>query len=496
MAAHRDSAPWSRGRARDALLGVAAGMVLVGPFGLAFFSGGFFDQPRIVAAIVVWALVAVVAVASPRPLPRDRAARTALLGLGLLMAWTAISLAWAPIVDAGIDDLQRLVLYAGALVVATALLRGPALRALEPTTLLGTVVLLVYGMSDRLLPHTFTIKHYFSAGSRLEQPLTYWNAMGLVGAIGLVLAACLAADRSRPDAVRVLAAAAAAPVGVGLYLTFSRGALAALGAGLVVLLAVAPTWAQLRSIALVLAVAVVPAVVAGFMPGIVNFDATESARDVQGFILIAVLVLAMLAGGAVAAWACRAERAGAARVTRLPLPRRTGLIAAALVVLAAGVFVASAAKERRESTAPTRATAQRFGSLQSNRYQYWRVALHTFADHPLAGTGTAGFRVEWLRRRTIGEQAKDAHSLYLETAAELGLVGLALLGTVLGGVAVAARRALRLAPDTAAGPVAVVVLWAFHAGIDWDWEMPTVTLLGLAFAGALLALADGGTGEG
>ena len=108
-----------------------------------------------------------------------------------------------------------------------------------------------------------------------------------------------------------------------------------------------------------------------------------------------------------------------------------------------------------------------------------------------AGTGTAGFRVEWLRRRTIGEQAKDAHSLYLETAAELGLVGLALLGTALAGVAVAARRALRLAPESAAGPVAVVVLWAFHAGIDWDWEMPTVTLVGLAFAAALLALADG-----
>jgi O-antigen ligase len=271
--------------------------------------------------------------------------------------------------------------------------------------------------------------------------------------------------------------------------------LAALGAGLVVLLAVAPTWSQLRSIALVLAVATVPAIVAGLMPGVVNFDATESAREVQGFVLIGVLALAMLAGGAVAAWGCRAERTGAVRVARLPLPRRAGLIAAALVVLAAGAFVASAAKERRESTAPTGATAQRFGSLQSNRYQYWRVAVRVFADHPLRGTGTAGFRVEWLRRRTIGEQAKDAHSLYLETAAELGLVGLALLATVLAGVALAARRALRLAPETAAGPVAVVVLWAFHAGIDWDWEMPTVTLIGLAFAAALLALAEGAPGS-
>jgi hypothetical protein len=497
VAARSDSAPSTRERARDALLGVAAATVLVGPFVLAFHSGGFFDQPRIVAALVTWGVVGLVAVAAPRPLPRDRRALTAVLGLLLLTAWTALSLTWAPIVDAGIDDLQRLVLYTGGLVAAAALLRGRVLRVLEPLTLLGTVVLLVYGMSDRLLPHTVFLKHYFSSGSRLEQPLTYWNAMGLVAAIGLVLAARLAADRSRPDALRVLAAAAAAPLGVGLYLTFSRGALAALGTGLVVLLAVAPTWTQLRGIALTLEVGALPAIVASVMPGVVNFNSTESARVVEGWVLIAVLALAMLAGGALQAWAGRAERAGVVSLGRLPLPRRVGLIATGLVVLAAVVFVASAAREQRgAATVPTAATAQRFGSLQSNRYQYWRVALSTFADHPLAGTGTAGFRVEWLRRRTIGEQAKDAHSLYLETAAELGLVGLALLATVLVAVALAARRALRLAPAAAAGPAAVIALWAFHAGIDWDWEMPTVTLLGLAFAGAILALADGGETAG
>jgi hypothetical protein len=493
VAAHRDSAPSTRGRAREALLGAAAATVLAGPFVLAFWSGGFFDQPRIVAALATWGVVGVVAVVAPHPLPRDTRALTALLAMALLTAWTAISLAWAPIVDAGMDDVQRLVLYTGALLAATALLRGLALRVLEPVTLLGAVVLLVYGMSDRLLPHTVTLQHYFSSGSRLEQPLTYWNAMGLVAAIGLVLAARLAAQRSRPDALRILAAAAAAPLGVGLYLTFSRGAFAALGTGLVVLLAVAPTWAQLRAIALTLGVGAVPAVVASFMPGVVNFDATESARVVQGWVLIGTMILAMLAGGALQARAGRAERAGTVRLGRLPLPRRVGVIAAGLVVLAAAVFVASAAREQHgAATVPRAATAQRLGSLQSNRYQYWRVALNTFTDNPLAGTGTAGFRVEWLRRRTIGEQAKDAHSLYLETAAELGLVGLALLATLLVAVGLAARRALRVAPAAASGPVAVVTLWAFHAGIDWDWEMPTVTLLGLAFAGALLALADGG----
>ncbi len=479
------------------MLGLAAATALAGPFVLAFWSGGFFDQPRLSAGIVTWVLVAVVALASPRPLPHDPWARTAILALGLLTAWVAISLSWAPIRDAGLDDLQRLVLYSGALLAATALLRGWALRALEPVALLGAGVLLTYGLLDRMLPHTFFLKHYFSSGGRLDQPLTYWNAMGLVAAIGLVLAARLSADRTRPDRLRMLAIPVAAPLGAGLYLTFSRGALAALGTGLVVLLVVAPTWPQLRAAALTLETAAIPAVVASLMPGVVNYDATESARDVQGFILIGALLVSMAAGVAIQRRLCRAEDRGTTRTGRLPLPPRAGLIAVGLIALVAVAFVASAAKEQRSAAAvPTTATAQRLGSLQSNRYQYWRVALHTFADHPLAGTGTAAFRVEWLRRRTISEQAKDAHSLYLETAAELGLVGLALLGLLLAAVGLAARRALRVAPAAAAGPIAVVVMWAFRAGIDWDWEMPTVTLLAILFAGALLALADGHADQG
>jgi hypothetical protein len=36
----------------------------------------------------------------------------------------------------------------------------------------------------------------------------------------------------------------------------------------------------------------------------------------------------------------------------------------------------------------------------------------------------------------------------------------------------------------------VVVVWALHAGIDWHWEMPAVTLVALACAARLLALAE------
>jgi len=75
---------------------------------------------------------------------------------------------------------------------------------------------------------------------------------------------------------------------------------------------------------------------------------------------------------------------------------------------------------------------------------------------------------------------RDAHSLYLETAAELGLVGLLALALFLGGIAAAARRG----PPTL---VAVLVAFALHAGLDWDWELPALTLTALLVAAKLLA---------
>jgi hypothetical protein len=83
--------------------------------------------------------------------------------------------------------------------------------------------------------------------------------------------------------------------------------------------------------------------------------------------------------------------------------------------------------------------------------------------------------------------AREAHSLYLETLAELGPLGLALLLTVLTVPLMAAVRARGspLVPVAAGAYVAFLV----HAGADWDWEMPAVTLAGLACAAALLVAA-------
>jgi hypothetical protein len=130
--------------------------------------------------------------------------------------------------------------------------------------------------------------------------------------------------------------------------------------------------------------------------------------------------------------------------------------------------------------------------VQSNRYAYWKVAGETFADHPLQGEGSGGFRTAWLRERPFREPVRDAHSLYLETAAELGLAGLLALALLVAGCLTAARRAL----PAGAGAAAALAAYAVHAGIDWDWEMPALTLVALALAARLIAAGEPRTPAG
>ena len=153
-----------------------------------------------------------------------------LLGLGL---WTLLSTVWAPIAGPAWDAGQRTLLYGGVLVAATGLLRGRrAVRWVEPAVAAGALVVVGYGLAERLLPGLLHYARSATAQGRLEQPLTYWNAMGAVAAMGVVACARLAGDGTRDGRLRAAAAAAAAPLGLGLSLTVSRGALFACAAGL------------------------------------------------------------------------------------------------------------------------------------------------------------------------------------------------------------------------------------------------------------------------
>ena len=107
--------------------------------------------------------------------------------------------------------------------------------------------------------------------------------------------------------------------------------------------------------------------------------------------------------------ACRSNAQGARRTDALSLPPALPVVAVGLVVvLMAGTLLVGAAREH-PSAARTGSTASRLASVQTNRYEYWRVALRAFAHHPLEGIGSSGFGVVWLRERTIRDAARDAH---------------------------------------------------------------------------------------
>jgi hypothetical protein len=464
-------------------------VLLAGPTVLAFHSGGFFDRPRLVAALAAWAVVLVAAFAAPRPLPASTPGRVALGGLAALAAWTALSLLWAPVAGATVDDIQRLLLYLGYVAGAIALFAQPwVVRALEPALAAGALIVTGYGLSERLVPDLVDLDASVTAGGRLEQPLTYWNASGVLAAIGLVLCLRMAGDPRRGTPLRAAAAAAAVPLATGVYLSFSRGALAALAVGLVALLALAPDGrAQLRALAVTLIPGAAAAVLAGALPAVRAMEGGMSTRRVEGLVML--LALAALAAAA-ALLTLRTARAGTPG-GRLALTRRTAALAVAGVLLLGGVLAAAALEARPESSSPAfGATGARLGSIDSNRYSYWRVALGTFADQPVQGIGSGGFVVDWLQERDVLDPTREAHSLYLGTLAELGLVGLAALLAFLGGVAAAARRLWRSDPGLAAGPAAALAVWAAHAGLDWDWEMPAVSLVALALAAALVAWSE------
>jgi len=500
---------------RRTLAAAARVALLAGPTVIAFRAGGYFEETTQIAGIVAWIVLAVLAVTVDGPIvPRTLAVRLALGGLAGYTLWVLLSRLWAPLAEPAGQDAQRDALYVAVLIAgalawrsrptldaasnpagsdagsdpaASRLARFDWARSVEAVVALGILVVVGYGVLGRVLPGLIELHPSRRAGGRLDQPLTYWNAMGALAAMGVVLCARMAGDRLRPPAIRMAAAAAGVPLGLGLYLTYSRGALAAVGCGLIVLALLAPTRGQIRALALVVGGAVVACLVASRLDGVASVKGALAHQERQGAVMLVVLVVVMAAAAGLAAWLARRDRGD----RRLALPRWAFAAGwAVAIALALFPYAAAVVSERGEDNPSFGATASRLSSVGSNRYAYWRVAVRTFADHPLKGTGAAAFRADWLRQRPFRESVRDAHSLYFETLDELGIVGFGLLCALLAGVLLAVRRTMAHEPALVTGPAAALAVWAVHAGVDWDWEMPAVTLVALTLAGLLLARCE------
>ena len=466
---------------------------LIAVAGLGAANGGYFASDWGLAtlgfALIVVTLVLVTDASRP-----SRLELAFLGGLALFAGWAALSSLWSPGAAGPVLEGERGILYVTATAAALLLLSTrEASAALLGGVVAGAVLVSLYALGTRLFPGHVGGAYDPSSGYQLAEPIGYWNALGLLTALAILLALGFAAHGR--IATRALAGVALVTLLPTLYFTFSRGALIALVGGAVAQAALDPRRARLLVSGFVVGVpAALGVLEASRSHALTAAGATLQTAQAEGSHLARRLVVLGLVAAAAMIVLHLGER-------RLRLPQRAGavLVAATLAaagLVAAGVLVAAGGPvtvvERAVDsfTEPLPAgegdLQRRLLSVSGNgRGDYWHVAWQMARDEPLHGAGAGSFEANWLRERPISFHARDAHNLYLETLAELGVVGLAILLATLALPLIALPQARRLPfGPAAAGAFAAYVL---HASVDWHWEVPAVTLSALFCAATLLS---------
>jgi hypothetical protein len=460
--------------------------------GLAFANGGYFPVSWGWAGL---ALLWITAIALAFDVATEaRALERWFLGaMAGLTAWIFFSLLWTDSVPRTVLEGERIIVYLGAAASGVLLLR----RASVPALLIGIWAAIAiasgYGLLTRLFPNRFGSPDPV-AGFRLSEPVGYWNAFGILAAMGTLIALGLAA-RSSP-VVKCFAGGSMVVLTLALYFTFSRGAWVALFVGLAVAIAADRRRLQLVTTALVLAPwCVITIWTASTSPALTRTDASLEAAVSDGHGL-AVIAIAMAVVASLAALAL--DWLDATVSTTHTMQRLYAgtllflLVASAIVVVGRyGTPPTLARKAYHAFNAPAGAHTNLNGRLFSlsgtGRSQQFQTAWQQAKAHPVLGGGAGTFDIFWFQNRQVQTTIHDAHNLYLETLSELGPPGLALLVLVLALPLAAVRRA-RSSPLGSAA-LAAYVAFLLHAAIDWDWEMPVITLTALGAGLGLMALA-------
>ena len=292
---------------------------------------------------------------------------------------------------------------------------------------------------------------------RASSTLTYPNgAAAVLVPLALVVLARLV---DTPGSLGLALAATGLLAGLGV--TMSRAGALALAVGLVVL-------AALRGLRGTARAALGPC--AGAMVALVclvpSMPAALPARP-------RLALAGLCAGLALAAVVARLRRWLA--VTLVLGAALTGCLAVPAVVGGAGDAARTVAEMRITLASPDRSGAV-------------RAALRAAAEHPLTGAGPGQADLRWMGADGVTRVFGYAHNEYIQVAAELGLVGLALLAVLLVAFA---RLLWRTRPaDSAAagwaGVVAATAAFAVHSGFDFVWHLPAVVLTVLLLIGVTL----------
>ena len=489
----------------DAILTWAIGFGLVVLLGLE--GGGFDPLVHDQVGIALWWVIAIGVLVGA--LPRLGPGRTAAVGLALFaafVAWTALSLAWTESSERTVADLARVLSYLAILVLAVFLRAGSEPRRLLGALAAAIAVISLVALLSRLHPSWFpaageTAGFLEGSRERLSYPLDYWNGLGALIAIGLPILIHVAAT-ARAVAARALAAAALPALGLALFFTLSRGGIAAAGIALLAYLALAHD-----------RVAKLPALVTGGLgAGLLialaaerdalrhGLDTAAAHSEGDEMILIGLAVCAVVALIQVAI--AIAGRGGRRPAWTVPSRAHSSLaLGAVLVALVAGAVAVDAPGRASDAVDEFKSGDNAgFGTGRLNsfagesRYALWRSAIDQNATEPLLGTGSGTFAYWWDRDAAGTEAVQDAHSLYLQTLGELGVVGLLILlafvATVLAAGVLALLGSEPERRSTLAAALAASLAFLLTAAVDWSWQLPVLAAVFMLLA-ATLSMAPG-----
>jgi O-Antigen ligase len=495
----------------DAVLGLVLATALVV---LAFTTTGGFDsiaQPGdtwseiAVAVLGVGACCAVVVCGA-----RARAWGGATIALfAALTVLTALSIAWSVQPDNSWQAASQMLAYLAAFTGAAALARLVPERwpAVVGGLATASVALSAYALLVKVFPASLDAGNTLG---RLQAPYGYWNAVGVMAALGLAPCLWAAASPGRARALRALSIPGIALLIAVVVLSYSRSA------ALVAILAVAGWFAfvplRLRAAAALglggtgaAVIAVWTLSTSALTDDGVALTARDSAGHTFGIVLLAIACLLGIAGWALSLAMDRIQLPMATR-------RRTGQVLVVLVALLPAAGIGALAVSARGFTGeishvwstltnPAGVVGDNPGrllQLSSSRPLYWSEGI-TVGEHAvLKGVGAEGFATARTAYTSSSFPVSHAHSYVIQTFADLGLIGLAVNLALLIAWAIAAARSL--APRTAwdslrpqrtaerEGMITLLVValaFGVQSAIDWTWFFSAVAIPALIAAGWL-----------
>lgn len=426
--------------------------------------------------------------------------RIAVGALALYSLWSLASAHWSHSPGRALLDFNLVNVYVFVLILFGSSSRSHRrVRWTVILTWLSMLFVCIAALATRLRPDLFPIPANMSP-NRLAYPLTYWNALGLFGVIGLILGVYFASSTREPRSMRVLATATLPVFCVAILFTYSRAAII-LGPAALVLFALLARPRGLLGALIAGGPTSAFMIAQSYQAKLISNAVVSPAAVAQGRHLTTSLLLACAAAALARVPLLEFDT----RLAKISMSSRTRHNARILLALGCGVAaialgvafsgqIATQWKHFTRQDSPLGADVrQRINDISiSSRLPGWKIALKSFDSSPIHGLGAGTYSIDYYRLRNTGGVALQAHSLYFEAMGELGVVGLVAIVTVVvlltGACFMRSRRTSR-SLWIALGTVALV--WAVHAGVDWDWEMPAVTLPVFALAAAGLARRGG-----